>query len=453
MRLQPVSSARRRRSVRVVALAAVACALVAVVGRTGDAARGAAPLTRASVFVAPDGSDARSCRTRATACASFGRAYRVATPGQIVEVAGGRYPAQSITAVPGRTGPNVVIRPAAGARVTLGGLTLGVSGEHGKGPAYLTLRGMHLKVKGSPPGARNQEGISVGAGSKHIRLEHMDAGSVNTWLADHVTVLGGDYGPCDAIAGATNVCGNSILDVSSNVTIDGALFHDYRFDATCFADGADCHWECVYVNGGRNVTIRNSKFRDCTLYDIFATISGPDAASLGHRNLTIENNWFDTPWTEDTSGGERARPSAVSLAWCQNSPQGYRGVVVRFNSFQRNTGLELDRNMACRFEDVRIVGNLLSYPGNCDSRITYAYNVWTTAIRIGALLADGSDRRERAPVREPAERPRFRLPPRATPHDRGRPRPDRRSRRLPAHRHRPFPALGAPLRRGLRRAR
>ena len=104
---------------------------------------------------------------------------------------------------------------------------------------------------------------------------------------------------------------------------------------------------------------------------------------MGHRNLLIENNWFDTPWTEDTSGGERARPSAVSLAWCQNSPQGYRGVVVRFNSFQRNTGLELDRNMACRFEDVRIVGNLLSYPGNCDSRITYAYNVWTTAIRSG----------------------------------------------------------------------
>ena len=98
----------------------------------------------ASVFLAPDGSDARSCRTRATACASFGRAYRVARPGQIVEVAAGRYPAQSITAVPGRTGPNVVIRPAAGARVTLGGLTLGVSGELGKGPAYLTVRGMHL---------------------------------------------------------------------------------------------------------------------------------------------------------------------------------------------------------------------------------------------------------------------------------------------------------------------
>ena len=35
------------------------------------------------------------------------------------------------------------------------------------------------------------------------------------------------------------------------------------------ADGGDCHFECMYVNGSRDVTIRGSKFRDCALYDIF----------------------------------------------------------------------------------------------------------------------------------------------------------------------------------------
>ncbi len=343
------------------------------------------------MFVAPSGSDTRSCRSRTTACATFQRAYRAAKPGQIVEIAEGTYPSQSVVAVPGRqAGPNVVFRPAAGARVVLGGLTIGANGDPRQGPRHVTVRGLHMSYKGSPPAARNQAGISVQPGSKHIRLEHMDAGSLHTWFADHLTVVGGDYGPCDATASSGNVCGNTMIDVSSNVTIDGALFHDYRFDTTCFADGGDCHWECMYINGGENNTIRNSKFRDCAIYDIFATISGPDAARTGHRNLLIENNWFDTPWTEDTSGGRRARASAVSLAWCQNSPLGYRDVVVRFNSFQRNTGIELDRNMSCRWENVSIVGNLLSYPGNCDSRVTYAYNVWTTAIRSGRCA--GTDR-------------------------------------------------------------
>jgi hypothetical protein len=156
------------------------------------------------------------------------------------------------------------------------------------------------------------------------------------------------------------------------------------------------------VNAGENITIRNSKFRDCTIYDIFVTISGPDAARIGHRNLLIENNWFDTPWTEDRSGGQRARATGVSLAWCQNSSQGYKDVLVRFNSFQRNTGIELDRNMSCRWENVRIIGNLLSYPGNCDPRITYGYNVWTSAIRPGRCA--GTDRQigDAMPYAQPA---------------------------------------------------
>ena len=366
-------------------VAASFCVVVGIVG-PGDGAASIAKDVggpKASVFVAPNGSDSRSCRSPSAACASFQRAYRVARPGQRVEVAGGTYPAQRLTAITGRRGPNVVFAPTARQRVVLGGLGLGLAGDGSQGPSYLTLRGFRLSYKGSPPGARNQQGIAVEPGSKHIRLENLDAGSVNVWLADDVTIAGGDYGPCDAIAGSDNVCGNSRLDVSSNVTVDGALFHDYRFDSTCFSvDGADCHWECMYVNGGRNITIRNSKFRDCAIYNIFATLSGPEAARLGHRNLRIENNWFDTSWTEDPPA--RARATGVSLAWCQNSPRGYEDVLVRFNSFQRNSGIELDSNMSCHWKNVRIVGNLLTFPGNCDPRITYAYNVWTTAIRRGS---------------------------------------------------------------------
>jgi hypothetical protein len=335
------------------------------------------------LFVSTLGLDANAC-TSAAPCASFDRAYRVASPGQVVEVREGTYPSQTIRAVAARVGPNVVFRPAAGARVILGGLRFGAGADPASGPDYITVRGMETSYKSSEPGAGNQRGIFVGPGSSFIRLESMDAGSVDTWFADQVVVKGGDYGPCHAVWGSSNVCGNSNLDVSTNVTIDGARFHDYRFDETCFTvAGADCHWECMYVNAGENITIKNSRFYRCAIFDIFSTISGPDAGRMGHKNLTIENNWFAAPWTESHSGGSPSRPTAVALRWCENSSFGYRNVLVRFNSFQRNTTLMLDPNPECVFDNVRVIGNLMMWDG-CQSSWTFAYNVWSTAWRTGS---------------------------------------------------------------------
>jgi hypothetical protein len=335
----------------------------------------------ASLFVTRGGSDGRAC-TKAAPCASLGRAYALARPGAIVEVAAGTYPSQVILAQPGHaSGADVVFRPAAGARVVLGGLSFG-TGDAPQGPDRITVAGMHTTTKPTEPGQGNQASIWVGPGSSYITLRDMDAGSVNTWFADHVTVKGGDYGPCHAVWGAANVCGNTKFDVSTNVTVDGAVFHDYRFDQSCFRGGADCHWECMYVNGSQNTTIRNSRFYRCAIFDIFATISGPDAAKLGHRNLTIVNNWFNTPWTEDASGGRPARPTAVSLAWCQNATLGYRDVLVGFNSFAPNTMLEVERNASCRFGNVRVIGNYMMWDG-CQPHWLYAFNVWSTAWRSG----------------------------------------------------------------------
>ena len=368
-----------------------AASIIAAVCAVALASPAAATAARPSVFVKPNGSDARSCKSWRAACASFDRAYRVARPGQIVAVAAGTDRSQTFRAKVGKRPPNIVFRPARGARVLVRGISFGSGGDRSLGPRNITLRGMATTRKGTAPGARNRHGIFVGPGSRSIRLVRMRAGSVDSWFADRLKVLGGSYGPCDAIASGSNVCGNNKIDVSTNVLIDGATFHDMRFDRTCYASGADCHYECMYVNGSRNFTIRRSRFRDCALYDIFVTLSGPDAHTMGHRNLTIENNWFDTPWDESRSGPpRRARGTAVSLAWCQNSPHGYRNVKVRFNSFQRNTGIELDGNTSCTFENVRVTGNLLMYPGSCARNVTYAYNRWSTAWRRGRC--SGTDR-------------------------------------------------------------
>jgi hypothetical protein len=335
------------------------------------------------LFVSRSGSDTSPC-TQAAPCASFNRAYALAAPGEVVEVAAGTYPSQTIRAAGARSAPAVVLRPAAGARVIVDGLEFGANSDPALGPDHVTVRGMETTYKTTEPGAGNQHGVFVGPGSTHITLEGLDAGSIDTWFADHVTVEGGDYGPCHAIWGANNICGNNKFDVSTNVTVDGARFHDFRFDETCFTvSGADCHWECMYVNAGENNTIKNSTFSGCAIFDIFATISGPDAGRIGHKNLTIENNWFAAPWTESLSGGTPSRPTAVSLAWCQNSSFGYKNVLVRFNSFQANTTLQLDPNPACVFDNVRVIGNVLMYDG-CQSSWTFAYNVWTTAWRTGS---------------------------------------------------------------------
>jgi chitodextrinase len=332
----------------------------------------------ASVFVATNGSDGNPCSSSAP-CASFDRAYRVAQPGAVVQVAGGTYAAQRIMAVTSRSGPNVVFQPAAGARVVLDGLAFGTGSDRYAGPDFVTVRNMETTYRTAEPGAGNQRAIYIGPGSTNIRLENMDAGSVDTWFADQVTIKGGDFGPCHAVWGS-NVCANNKFDVTSNVLIDGATFHDLRFDETCFTvSGADCHWECMYINSSNNFTVRNSKFRGCAIFDIFATISGPDAARVGHRNLRIENNWFAAPWTEGpNNSGQPARSTAVALAWCGNSSLGYRDVTVAFNSFQRNANLFVDRAPGCQFQNTRVVGNLMMR-GRCEPDFVYSHNLLTTA--------------------------------------------------------------------------
>jgi hypothetical protein len=372
----------RRRAI--LAVLALACCLTAA-GSVAIVTRSSPP--KADVFVAPGGSDQQDCRSKKTACVSLNRAYRAAKPGQIVEVAGGTYPAQEIVADETKTSrAHVTMRPAKGARVTLGGLTLG-SGADGDGPKHLTIERMRMSYAG-----RDQQLPAVALpGTTDVTWRGLDAGNFSLWGVRSFRVEGGDWGPCAVSADAK--CTNSKIDAgpvgfdTDRVTVDGARFHDYRFSQSCFQPGQDCHFECLYLNGSRNVTIRRSTLRDCALFDIFVTLSGPDAARVGHRNLKIVGNVLDTPWDENPQGPARARASAISLAWCQNSPLGYDGVDIAYNSFQNNTGILLEQGEPCEMKGVRVVGNLLAWDG-CDPRWTYAYNVWSSAIRRGRC-ADG----------------------------------------------------------------
>src|SRR5690242_15806201 len=136
-------------------LAVLLGVLVLSVGATANAAGSSAAKRHASVFVAPNGSDARSCRSRQAACASFNRAYSVARPGQVIEVAGGQYPGQKILAAPGKHAPNIVFRPTRGAHVVVTGIGFGSGGDRSLGPRNITMVGMETARKNTLPAPQN----------------------------------------------------------------------------------------------------------------------------------------------------------------------------------------------------------------------------------------------------------------------------------------------------------
>jgi hypothetical protein len=367
---------------RCIAGSVVAATALALAGPSAAASTSAAtaaqPSAQEKVFVAPGGTDAGAC-TRAAPCASFQRAYHLAKPGQIVELAGGTYPAQRITGGQAKTAPRIVFRPAPRARVVLAGeLTL-------RDVKYVTFQGLRGARKGSSPGARNKHRVFVGPGSSHVTFDGVDVGSVDSWFANNLVVRNSDLGPCDAIP--NNICGNNKHDVSTNVLVEHNVIHDLNYDAS----NIGAHWECMYINGGINVTIRANIFRGCAIFAIFATIGGPDAQKIGHQNLTIENNWFERPWTENGQNRETAIVVGAGCAASGVVQPALRNVKIRFNSFQAGSGMVIDNSYGdrCQYQNIQVIGNIAKAMG-CARQPgwTYAYNVWT-----GGQTCSSTDRR------------------------------------------------------------
>jgi chitodextrinase len=334
----------------------------------------------ADLYVAASGSDANPC-TQAAPCASFNRAYRVAQPGQIVEVAGGTYSAQAILYDPSKTSPvPVVIRPAASATVVLRGLKLGTHVMSGDGARNLTIKDMRIRTEDG----RKTNAVAF-AGSNNVRWENFDASNFYLNGVKNFTVQGGNWGPCISSDNQpADRCSNSKVDGNSypygneNVVIDGAYFHDYRIVL-----GSGAHFECMFLNGGRNIVVRNSTFTNCAFYDIFVARRSGDPFD----GLTIENNWFDTPWNEATSGPRQVRDGAVAFSHGGSRNYPWKNVVVRFNSFHSTTGISWNEDGGSyTTSNNRAVGNILENQSCDTSRWNYAYNLMY-GIKCGATDA------------------------------------------------------------------
>jgi hypothetical protein len=265
-RLGVASHTRRGQSRRRVVVASTAPCPPPVFEGSGD------------LFVAPGGSNSSPC-TQAAPCRSFDRAYQLAAPGDVVEVAGGRYRSQIFGPKPGTAAPDVRIVASAGQRVVVGDL----GAEDGclgfEGATYVSVEGVETSYT-RVAGRLHQCGVSVGREhSHHVTLKDVDAGMI--WVgADDVTVLGGDFGP--AIDENTKIEWGS-GHAPRNILIDGAVIHDARMVRQ--------HQECLALWGGLDVTVRNTHFYNCAVFHVWINGSAGDVL----ENITLEGNLFTQP--------------------------------------------------------------------------------------------------------------------------------------------------------------
>jgi hypothetical protein len=294
------------------------------------------------LVVRTDGSDSNACTLRAP-CLSFDRAYRAARPGQVVEVAAGTYGAQRIFDDPAKNGAiqQVVIRPAAGASVTIGDLVNFAS---------------NVRYQGFT--------ITPGQGQPDIREGHdvtvQDVRATNFYVQGptlNVTFRGGDYGPFASCGGGTHIKtrtrgGDDPNPAAQpkNTVIEGVYFHDYTVPDSC----PDAHLDCLHIFYHQQLTIRNSRFIRCRHYGILLGSNGAGAP----ENDLIENNFFGAA-------------EVAGFALRGGLDEFFDGLIVRYNSGDYITPQSRQAQLA----NVKWYANVSGLAPPCREGIDYRYNV------------------------------------------------------------------------------
>lgn len=305
---------------------------------------------RADLYVSSTGSDAGAC-TAITPCASFARAYQVASPGDFVDVSGGTYGGQSLNSLPAKSAV-VTFRPLAGAAVVLGGLD--VQNTNNVEVQDMQTRGWSIE------GADNV----TYRGIRSLNVTDPNSGASGGYIgsASNVRILGGEIAYIDPGDGLHM---NEHLDKgghqNTNILIDGLFMHNLsRHTSSSF------HTDCLQTGSAVNLVIRNSRFDQCGTQGLFL-----DAYDKGQcNNLVIENNWL---------GSADDGYNSLIVGHCSN-------VTVRYNSFTQPPRVDESSDPIpnqTSLGNISFVGNVIvGLSGDSckslaqDSRVTeFSYNV------------------------------------------------------------------------------
>jgi hypothetical protein len=310
-----------------------------------------------SLFVSRAGSDSGKCR-RSAPCATFGRAHDVASPGDVIEVAEGRYGPQKFLGATKPGSEQVVFRPAPGASVTTGAMTFGGPLASDRGPSGIVVRGMTI-------------GGFVSQGSSRLRFVDVTMqGNFAIQGGAGISVIGGRVGGTrdgshSEIAAWVDARGQ--VEPPTRVLVDGVVFHDVQLSKP-----AD-HMECLQATDVRGFIVRNSRFVRCDTFDLRVDRYRTD----GPHDVLIENNVF--VHTRDRFGGTTYYGLAVRAG---------HGVHIRSNSSDTGwAGPEPGTPITAWHVSANAMPG-----GRCDDRITYSNNLWAGAGPCGATDMDGDAR-------------------------------------------------------------
>jgi hypothetical protein len=248
--------------------------------------------TAASVWVSTTGDDRTCVRGDASKpCATFNKAYTLATGGDTVEVAAGTYPSQTLSQQ--SKGTSVIsFRPASAGTVTLANLSVNTSYVVLTGFSFLpgtsTTNGGGIDIEGTGSSRVSNVMVSSVTGASRIFLK-----------GSYIVLKDGVFGPYHAcldsgedgvVIGAFATSPN--WTESDHITLDNVTVHDIdrwnnpgigAASGTC----AD-HTDALQTYGGQYITIKNSHFYRNATSNILARPTGGDI--LDH--WLVENNMF-----------------------------------------------------------------------------------------------------------------------------------------------------------------
>jgi hypothetical protein len=354
------SSAQKRADARLHARVSRDVTKPGAVERRAAAGARTAPgrLPKPTLFVASGGDDGGAC-TAAAPCKTFDRAYHLARPGQVVQLAGGRYGTQTITHDGAKTdegcesdgmlGACVILAPAPGAHVQVDNLNLGATyGE--PGPAALALvAGSGRTLETNSTNFNQVDEVSLWGLTQH-----------NIYMAggQDIGIRGGAIGDIRSADGThpeiQRVYGSDPVIVPTRLTIEGVRFHDIN------TTSPTAHVDCLQIENADDVVIRGNTFERCGSVGLRMSY-GSDSTAAPPQHVLIEDNHF-------------GRCAATPVSECYYSAQLGVGkdVLVRRNTSEQAFQSTGGEQYASRVRYVRNLG-----PGvTCEAGISYVGNVW-----------------------------------------------------------------------------
>ena len=364
----------------------LAVVIVAHQPASGGTAEDAKP---PSLYVSPTGSDSSRC-TSSAPCATWNRAYQIASPGSVIAVAGGQYPGQLIRPraslrdlKPGcsfaDTAQCVVFQPARGATVSISerleirGSSVWVRGTATPSTGTPTRnRRYSIKVAGYV----DTEADSDSTRPDHVLVEGVDSTSFGVFNVDTATFRNLDVGPatvggdCRIVEGPgfENKIGlaGDVNVVPRNIVLDGLFIHNQNRNPD--GEASDCHFGGLFLVTANGLVLRNSAFSQNAVYNIqVQNFEGP-----APRNILLENNLFGCPvnWLYEP-GGDRRCNGQVDVQFNTASP--IANWLLRFNSFASGVGQYVD---GTSYSEVRLLGNVGGRPSECYAGMSFVHNTW-----------------------------------------------------------------------------